>query len=619
MRKETNLIKNILFFSIIIISIIFVVTGCNNENFNPNEQTEVYKLRKLNQKQINSTLDLQSFIDKISIKKTNKQTERLLQIDSLGFKLNTEIVSLIEGPNGYKSYSFFISRDSMVENKIENLVLIKEGYNEYKSYLVTYDFTLEEYLNLKESSFENKDNIVKPLNFDISIFQDDELGKVVYAGRYIYIDCETEEWHWTGIRGEGYYVYTDCTIHHSGGGGGDDNSGTNDNYYIPDGYNEETNTYYNPRSGGENNGYNTGQSAYVFSPTVPTLEPWALVDFILGNSNNPNYTIEMRNWLENQRMASEEINTFLQNNNNSPEAVNFAIQAIEALMINTAMTFNQILSEQIATTVNIVNNIENNATNDAIELYLLAKYNNSDTLNLSVCARGSNTQTVGEYTLTPHYDSMDSNANLVFYAAYRNDTNGIEYIIKASDLTKFQEKIAWYTYAADLVYMNGVPSQGQIAYAAGDYFKGLYLMWSDALHSPQWWSYAITSFGTAIANLPVNSTVASLETTPNWNVSLNEMTTDLFQGKVVTNPQGVSVTINIPENYVPRIANNGQGIVFQPENLPIGSATDAFVIRMGQPRTQNPNGYVVFHNQYGQPINPLTNQTLPPSNWHFDF
>ena len=334
MRKETNLIKNILFFSIIIISIIFVVTGCNNENFNPNEQTEVYKLRKLNQKQINSTLDLQSFIDKISIKKTNKQTERLLQIDSLGFKLNTEIVSLIEGPNGYKSYSFFISRDSMVENKIENLVLIKEGYNEYKSYLVTYDFTLEEYLNLKGSSFENKDNIVKPLNFDISIFQDDELGKVVYAGRYIYIDCETEEWHWTGIRGEGYYVYTDCTIHHSGGGGGDDNSGTNDNYYIPDGYNEETNTYYNPRSGGENNGYNTGQSAYVFSPTVPTLEPWALVDFILGNSNNPNYTIEMRNWLENQRMASEEINTFLQNNNNSPEAQNFAIQAIEALMVN---------------------------------------------------------------------------------------------------------------------------------------------------------------------------------------------------------------------------------------------------------------------------------------------
>lgn len=32
-----------------------------------------------------------------------------------------------------------------------------------------------------------------------------------------------------------------------------------------------------------------------------------------------------------------------------------------------------------------------------------------------------------------------------------------------------------------------------------------------------------------------------------------------------------------------------------------------------------PKGYVVFYNNYGQAINPITNQTLSTNNWHFKF
>lgn len=43
--------------------------------------------------------------------------------------------------------------------------------------------------------------------------------------------------------------------------------------------------------------------------------------------------------------------------------------------------------------------------------------------------------------------------------------------------------------------MNGIPSDGQIALAAGDYIDGLTKMWGEAFTSSEWWAYAITTAG----------------------------------------------------------------------------------------------------------------------------
>jgi len=84
-------------------------------------------------------------------------------------------------------------------------------------------------------------------------------------------------------------------------------------------------------------------------------------------------------------------------------------------------------------------------------------------------------------------------------------------------------------------------------------------------------------------------------------------------------PLGVSngettLELNIPDDYYGVISDNGKGINFRPNNVPI---TNRAMIRVMQPTVRYPNGYVVFYNVGGQPINPLNAQTLTPEFWHF--
>ncbi|AZJ35984.1 hypothetical protein [Tenacibaculum singaporense] len=297
-------------------------------------------------------------------------------------------------------------------------------------------------------------------------------------------------------------------------------------------------------------------------------------------------------------------------------AKKFVNNAIEAYMKNIDVVFEQ------TKVTEVINNIQNPITGNPVELYLIAKHKRNILLYLSSYSTSREIK-VGDYYLKPHYDKAKK---LVFYTAYRTDSSGrslfgIEMLIKASGLKDFKENISLYTSGANLFYLQGVPSEGQIALAAGDYWNGLGKMWKDAVHSPEWWAYVITSFGHAITNLPTNSTVSSTKTVTKWKVPLNRMTNKSFQGKVVKNPQGVKVTINIPDSYVPRIVDNGKGIKFVPQGTPLNS--DANAIRIMKPTTTGtypkPKGYVVFHNNFGQPMNPLNGQTLSKGNWHFEF
>src|SRR5699024_3343020 len=99
------------------------------------------------------------------------------------------------------------------------------------------------------------------------------------------------------------------------------------------------------------------------------------------------------------------------------------------------------------------------------------------------------------------------------------------------------------------------------------------------------------------------------------------MTADAFQGKTVIEINTkVKATINIPKNYYAEIANNGKGINFRPKN-PIGTHKNAGLIRIMEPTSVYPKGYVRFYNKNGQPMKNPSNNTKPGSknNTHFEF
>lgn len=262
----------------------------------------------------------------------------------------------------------------------------------------------------------------------------------------------------------------------------------------------------------------------------------------------------------------------------------------------------------------IFNSIDEPLTGDPVEFFMVLVYQNPKYFDLLRYNVDPNQSNIGSYSIGTY---RNKSGTIVCYTAARSGYNGIEFVIKPGQLSLFSAKVSEFTEAADNFYRQGKPSIGWIQTLSGDRWAGFISIWGDAIKSPTWWAYAITSFGHAIARLPTAS-VGSTTTAPNWRVSMKKMTGDSFQGRAVTNPQGATVTIDIPNNYLPSLSNNGQGINFRP-NPAIGIHPDAGLIRIMAPTVDKPNGYAVFYNANGQPFNPLNNQTLGSSNWHFEF
>jgi RHS repeat-associated protein len=82
-----------------------------------------------------------------------------------------------------------------------------------------------------------------------------------------------------------------------------------------------------------------------------------------------------------------------------------------------------------------------------------------------------------------------------------------------------------------------------------------------------------------------------------WFLTQLGCATGVLNGIYVTTPRGV--TYKIPEGWTSRTADNGKGIVFQKP----GSSGNQNMIRIMEPNSQNPNGYVRIFNSRGEPVN----------------
>ncbi|MGH9267328.1 MAG: hypothetical protein ACRD0D_04040 [Acidimicrobiales bacterium] len=77
----------------------------------------------------------------------------------------------------------------------------------------------------------------------------------------------------------------------------------------------------------------------------------------------------------------------------------------------------------------------------------------------------------------------------------------------------------------------------------------------------------------------------------------------------VGTPRGT--VYDVPEGWAPRVADNGRGIVYQRP----GATGNADMIRIMDPTSKYPNGYVRYYNQYGQPLD-VYGRPGPPSATH---
>lgn len=140
----------------------------------------------------------------------------------------------------------------------------------------------------------------------------------------------------------------------------------------------------------------------------------------------------------------------------------------------------------------ILVNLKDQATGDPIELYLIATYQGNSLLDLSKYSIGGiKNYRVGSYYLTPNYDATGL---LLFYTAWRNTTNGIEYLVQPSVMANFIKNYSYYLAAANLVYLNGRPSAAMIKLMAGDYVSGLANMWGQALTNPTYLTNLAVAF-----------------------------------------------------------------------------------------------------------------------------
>jgi RHS repeat-associated protein len=81
-----------------------------------------------------------------------------------------------------------------------------------------------------------------------------------------------------------------------------------------------------------------------------------------------------------------------------------------------------------------------------------------------------------------------------------------------------------------------------------------------------------------------------------WFLTQLACATGVLNGIYVTTPRGV--TYKIPEGWTSEPSRTNKGIIFRPP----GSEGNANTIRIMEPTSQRPNGYVVIYNSKGQPV-----------------
>src|SRR5690606_37409906 len=103
----------------------------------------------ITEEQIKDNEGLYGMLQQFYVNSYGNNLGRGIHSHEYGFTIHTEYAKLIETEEGYRSYTFYISNDSL-DGPMENLLFSLNEEGGYDAYVVRYDFTEEEFPLLED-------------------------------------------------------------------------------------------------------------------------------------------------------------------------------------------------------------------------------------------------------------------------------------------------------------------------------------------------------------------------------------------------------------------------------------------------------------------------------------
>lgn len=149
MKKDYQV--NQIVVGIVFLSLFLVLLSCQKDEEIPRgrESSLDYTMKIITEEQIKDNEGLYGMLQQFDVNSYGNNLGRGIHSHEYGFTIHTEYAKLIETEEGYRSYTFYISNDSL-DGPMENLLFSLNEEGGYDAYVVRYDFTEEEFPLLED-------------------------------------------------------------------------------------------------------------------------------------------------------------------------------------------------------------------------------------------------------------------------------------------------------------------------------------------------------------------------------------------------------------------------------------------------------------------------------------
>lgn len=254
-----------------------------------------FSVKNLNTKSLEKNTLVKNVLNKFEKGKTKAKGEqaryesREIYNEQYGFTIETDNVKFIQDNlNNNHSYTFFVVQEDPENSNLQNLLLLSNNTGDYDVYFVEYDFTQQELNTLGFEALKERETYYQPIDFDTSVFNQNELAQKVLAPQLVCLEVTKEvlvpcdEGNLGGnsdcqiSNGGTGYEYITVTVSSecwfSSGGGPNNNNNNNSN-----GTSSNTNNNSNPGSGG--NASDTNNNTIITTPNLPEFEEFLISYF----------------------------------------------------------------------------------------------------------------------------------------------------------------------------------------------------------------------------------------------------------------------------------------------------------------------------------------------------